>query len=251
MTCWICGAQANSAEHKIKKSDLIRSYGRGPYSGANAPVHLIDQTQTNIRGPKALKLKYKPSLCTTCNNQRSQPWDLAYDQFIAWVLENEDLVLRRRLLDFADIFGPAFPELQLSLFKYFVKSLGCRFVDAAIQVPEDLVSLLPKEHFVTALKISFSVNEDLLLLPKASRDTWLAKGDMGAWNGEETLPKIGYSWHESVSWLTVKYWYGIAPDRNFGSPWIANSQFVYLGSYSPLDADQRVRFADRSQEQDS
>jgi len=49
--------------------------------------------------------------------------------------------------------------------KYFVKSFGCRLVDAGEPVPRDLVELLPRESFRTKLAITFCVNEDVLLLP--------------------------------------------------------------------------------------
>jgi len=44
---------------------------------------------------------------------------------------------------------------QRNLFKYFVKNLGCRLVDAGELVPPDLVELLPRESFTTKLKITF------------------------------------------------------------------------------------------------
>ncbi len=239
--CWICGAVANSSEHRIKKSDLVRVYGRGPYSGPSAPVHVTSKRQENVRGPKAAGLKYKPSICAACNNRRSQSWDIAYDRFVSWVLENEADVLKRRLIDFGDVYGSGFPDEQCNLFKYFVKSFGCRLVDAGVVVPEDIVSLLPQKHFITALKISFAVNEDLLLMHKSDQRAWLAKGDLLQWNCKDSVPSIGYSWHESVSWLTVNYWYGIEPDGAYGCPWIANSKFLYLGSYRSLSAEQREK----------
>ncbi|WP_267116877.1 hypothetical protein [Xanthomonas sacchari] len=208
----------------------------------------MHERQTNIRGPKSSKLKYKKTLCAKCNNERSQPWDKAYDSFVSWVLDNEEEIIRRRLINFETIFGSSFAEGQLNLSKYFVKSFGCRFVDAEIPVPADLVELLPLEHFLTALKISFAVNEDVQLLPKKSRDRLLAKGEMAAWDSEDNDPSRGYTWDEGLSWLTVKYWYGVAPDGELGCPWIANSKFLYLGSYQPLSEMERTQMLLRLQE---
>ncbi len=50
--CWICNSPADSAEHKFKKTDLIRLYGRGPYEGDRELLHLKDYLR-KIRGPKA------------------------------------------------------------------------------------------------------------------------------------------------------------------------------------------------------
>lgn len=168
---------------------------------------------------------------------------MAYDRFVSWVLDNEELVLKRRLVDFQDVYGSSFPEDQCNLFKYLVKSIGCRFIDAGLEVPWDLVALFPQERFTTALRISCAVNEDLLLMPKGSRDTWLSKGDMRAWSCQESDPKIGYDWHENVAWLRFNYWYGIEPDGNYGNPWIANSRFLYFGSFHTLTRDERAEFA--------
>jgi hypothetical protein len=32
--CWWCGAPADSREHKMKRSDIVREYGKPPYTGA-------------------------------------------------------------------------------------------------------------------------------------------------------------------------------------------------------------------------
>jgi hypothetical protein len=99
--CWICSAPADSGEHRMKKSDMVRAYGKGPYRGGAAPVHVFDGVQTAIQGPRSNTLKYEPSLCHNCNTTRTQTFDRAYDQFISWVLTNEDVVLTKRFINFA------------------------------------------------------------------------------------------------------------------------------------------------------
>src|SRR6266487_2214875 len=86
-------------------------------------------------------------------------------RFMSWLWDNEAVVLHKRLINFEDVYGPAFEEGQRNLFKYFVKSLGCRIRDAERSVPLDLIALLPKPQFRTALKITFAVNEDILSFP--------------------------------------------------------------------------------------
>lgn len=166
---------------------------------------------------------------------------MAYDTFVRWVLENERTVLARRLIDFVDVYGDKFGSSQCDLFKYFVKSIGCRLANASVSVPRDLIALFPEEHFITALKISFSVNEDVLAMPKKTQRNWLGKGDMLVWKDKVGSSGPAYSWHESVSWLTVSYWYALEPDGQFGCPWIANSRYLYLGWYQPLPAEQRAK----------
>jgi hypothetical protein len=144
------------------------------------------------------------------------------------------------MIDFAEVYGASFEEAQRNLFKYFVKNLGCRLADTGELVPPDLVELLPRERFTTKLKITFCVNEDILLLP-AWRSDFLGKGDLVAFSAQEDpFIATSYQWNEHVSWFTVYYWYGRSPEGGLGPKWIADDQFIYLGSWSPLTPDQRA-----------
>jgi 5-methylcytosine-specific restriction endonuclease McrA len=91
--CWICGAPADSAEHRIKKADIVRAYGKGPYKGDSAPVHFRDGIQTAIQGPRSERIKYQKSLCHACNTTRTKPLDEAYDRLMSWLVANEKIVL--------------------------------------------------------------------------------------------------------------------------------------------------------------
>ena len=191
-------------------------------------------------------VKYSPSLCGPCNSTQTQAYDLAYDRFVSWVLENEEAVLYQRFINFAEVYGADFEKSQRNLFKYFVKSFGCRLVDAEAPVPADLVALLPEKSFRTALKLTFCVNEDILLLPQETRSVFLGKGDLIAWASKDA-PTIhtGYSWNEHVSWFTINYWYDHHPEGNMGSTWIADGQYLYLGSIQPLSPKERVEFLEK------
>lgn len=234
--CWICGASADSSEHRIKRTDLTRVYGAGPYRGDFAPVHVREGIQRPIRSPGAATLKYQPSLCRRCNTASTQPFDRAYERLIEWLFVNEASVLRIRLLDFGDIYGHDFEDAQRDLFKYFVKSFGCRLVDAGREVPRDLVELMPKEEFATRLAITFCVNEDILLLPPW-RSGFIGKSDLVEFVSSESTPS--FQWKEHVSWFTTCYWYALSPESRLGPKWIADAQVVYLGSWSPLTEEER------------
>lgn len=245
-TCWICGGNADTSEHRIKKADLVRAYGKGPYKGPAAPVHVRAGSITPIQGPRAGIVKYSPSLCGPCNNAGTQAFDRAYDRFIKWVMENEAVVLNRRFIDFAEVYGSDFEGEQRDLFKYFVKSFGCRLVDAGEPVPDDLVALLPQKSFRTALKVTFCVNEDILLLPESTRSVFLGKGELTAWVSEsDPSIKNGYTWHEHASWLRVCFWYDKQPDGYLGSTWIADAQYIYLGSSHPLSPEDRAEYIEK------
>jgi hypothetical protein len=241
LTCWICGAVADSAEHRIKKTDLVRVFGRGPYKAPFAPVRERQGILTPIQGPGSAVVKYAPSLCHRCNTTGTQAYDKAYDSFIVWLFANEEAVLHKRIIDFKEVYGNNFEDSQRDLFKYFVKSFGCRLISARQSVPSDLVALLALEIFYTALKITFCVNEDFMLLPVSTRSSYIGKGDLTGFVASEAPSVLqGYAWDENISWFTVCYWYGVQPEGGTGSTWVADTQHVYLGSLSPLSPEQRA-----------
>jgi hypothetical protein len=252
MKCWLCGAPADSAEHRFKKADLIRAHGKGRYKGPSALVHVRSGVVSPIQGPRSSMLKYEQSLCHSCNTARTQPYDNAYDRLIDWVMENEQAALRKRLINFEEIYGLSHEEYQLNLFRYCVKSFGCRLVETGQTVPKDLVDLLPLTSFRTGLKITFSVNEDVLLLPEQDRVGFIGKGELMC-RRSRTAPSIihSYVWSEHVSWFTICYWYGCEPEGGLGSTWIANSQYVYLGSHAPVPVEQRAEFLHKLQNRSS
>jgi hypothetical protein len=245
-SCWLCGAPAGSREHRLKKSDIVRAYGPGPYRGDHAPMHVRGDDRRVVQGPNSNRLKYAPSLCEACNTTRTQPYDRAYDRFTEWVFRNESLVLRRRFINFGEVFGEHWAEHQLHLYRYFAKSFGCHLVEAGLPVPVDVVELFEKATFRTDLWLSFAVNEDIVLMPPEDRNGFIGMAGLLAWI-DRADPSVvnGYEWNEHVSWLSTIYSYGAPPDGDLGSPWVANAQHVYLGSFAPLSDEQRAKFEER------
>jgi hypothetical protein len=198
---------------------------------------------TNIPGPNSDALRYSKILCVDCNTTKSQPYDTAQQIFLDWLFRNETLVLQRRFINFQEVFGEDWQTSQRNLYKYFAKSFGCRLIEANHSVPDDIVALFPKRTFQTGLRLSFSVNEDIVLMPHQDRNGFIGKGDLfGMAHRTQPTQLTGYYWDEHVSWLTVVYWYNEWPDGNFGSTWVADSQHIYLGSHSPLPAEMRAEF---------
>ena len=244
MICWICNnCEASSKEHIIKKSDIKRAYGQGSYKGGSAPVHVKNGAMNHVQGADSKLLKYKESLCHHCNNTFTQPFDRAYDTFVDFVYNNSDEIVRKRFIDFSEVYGERFEEGQLDLYKYLAKSFGCRLADAGESVSNDVRELLYKRNFQTGLRISFAVNEDVLILPSEHGNSFIGKGDLLAWpDANDKSINNSYQWSEHVSWLFIWYWYNSHPDGSLGSTWVADNQFVYLGCSKPLDCEERERF---------
>jgi hypothetical protein len=220
---------ATTSEHRLKQSDIRSRYGKGPYHGANEVGHYRGEKMTKVQGPNSHALKYQPNLCGTCNSTTTQPFDISYEKFQKWVHANENKVLRRRFIDFFEVFGDSFETDQLNLYKYYVKSFGCRLNEAGINIPKDLIALLPETTFRTGLRLTFWVNEAKLEMPKIDRDTFIGKGDLIG------IGDDAYNFNEYVSWLTVEHWYLSDPEPTLGSVWTANARVVYLGAHNPFD----------------
>jgi hypothetical protein len=120
--CWWCGAQADSREHKFKKTDLRRMWG---------DEHLIhgggdSERLAIVRGANSSLVKFRANLCARCKNQRSQPFDLAYDQFAGYVWSHPGSLWFRRYVDMAKVYGDSWPSSVPNLARYIVKHVGCR-----------------------------------------------------------------------------------------------------------------------------
>jgi|LGVC01.1.fsa_nt_gb hypothetical protein len=229
MQCWICGNNANSGEHKIKKSLVAKTYGE--YFENSKVLHLKNNRFSEIQGPNSKKIKYDQTICTNCNNSLSQPFDMAYDQFFDYVQNNPLSILEKRFVDFHEIYGNNYKQSQLDLFKYLVKLFGCDLVSVGHTVPSDLSVLFDKQHFKTALKISFSINEKKLYAEDPNH-FGMGIDPLIVNQISRTNPKpIGYKWGMFFSFLQISFWYNFIPDGPYGAPWIADSRYVYLGIF--------------------
>src|SRR5438094_7653973 len=104
-TCWICGAIADTGEHKVKRSLLVALHGSAPYRDDRQVSHARQGEVVPLRGPNAKQVKYRNVLCANCNNSRTQPFDVAFDTFAKHALAYEEHIVRSRMIDFADVYG--------------------------------------------------------------------------------------------------------------------------------------------------
>jgi hypothetical protein len=63
-TCWWCGHPADSREHRFKRTDIERIFGRGPYrDGRTLVKHGEDGRQSDVTGAKSKVFKFEPTMC--------------------------------------------------------------------------------------------------------------------------------------------------------------------------------------------
>jgi hypothetical protein len=131
-TCWWCGSPADSREHKFKRTDIERGFGRGPYRDDRTLVrHGHHQRPTDVTGSKSKAFKFEPMICARCNGERSQPFDTAYDQLMDHLFANEAAILESGEVDLRGLYGAEWESKGLDLARYFVKHICCRLANVA------------------------------------------------------------------------------------------------------------------------
>ncbi len=135
--CWWCGSSAPlTREHKFKLSDLKRMKPEEGlvWVGADRMRDI-----TTIR--RGSLVRFEPGICAKCNNERSQPFDNAYQAFSDFIWCRSAL-WRRRSIDMADIYGSEWAECSRLLGRYVAKHLGCRMAHERYPVPTSLGAFL-------------------------------------------------------------------------------------------------------------
>lgn len=246
--CWICGAPADSREHKIKRSDLVRAFGNGPFKDDGGLLHFIDgQSPRELQGPNSNRLKYEPVLCGDCNSNRSQPWDKAYEAFIAWVFQNERATLASRTINLCEVFGGPEQAVQSSphLYRYFVKAFGCRLASAGYRVPPHLIAILSEDDFLTNLLLTFAVHKAVFALAPEHRQM-LGVGGLVRLDSRSMGQMERYVFQVNVSWLVIGFHYDIETQPEAGIPWVCATPIINLGEIEGAPLDELIECARRN-----
>ncbi len=242
--CWICGSISGSREHKIKRSDIVRAFGDGPFKNDGGLLHFVDgQPPRELQGPNSKLLKYEPVLCGECNSNRSQPWDKAYETFVNWVYKNERITLARRYIDLNEVFGEEVAVNScLSLYKYFVKAFGCRLASADYTVPAHLVALLSKDSFQTKLRITFDVYKAVFAMAPEHRHM-LGLGGLVRMDSVSMGQMERYYFQLNIGWLVIGFHYDTENLVVVDAEWAPDSTRVDLGIIEGPTLDELIECA--------
>ena len=126
--CWICGAPADSAEHMVKASDFRSVFGKVTQK-APAFRHSKDKPNVPVRGAQAENLKFAPSLCSFCNNARTQPHDRAWEKFSMFIRTSRPPLIAGSRIPLQQVFPGTVKQSMLNVHLYFLKLLGCYAVE--------------------------------------------------------------------------------------------------------------------------
>jgi hypothetical protein len=128
MKCWICGADADSGEHVIKASDLRSVFG---HVSAQHPLYLSTDLRRNqrVKGQRADILKLNARICGKCNTQRTQPYDLAWEQLSRYLRSRKRVLKPNERIGLHKVFPGSVKRSMVGVHLYFVKLLGCHIAE--------------------------------------------------------------------------------------------------------------------------
>jgi hypothetical protein len=124
----------------VKASDFRSVFG---HVSQQTPVFRHSKQQRNqvIRGAKACSLKFRPSICSYCNNDRTQKHDRAWEVLSAAIRMHRPPLKRGARLPLEAAFQNRSIEEMLNVHLYFVKLLGCYAVEYAVPLPVETLAV--------------------------------------------------------------------------------------------------------------
>ncbi len=131
MDCWICGDPATTGEHKTKQSDLRAFLGKPSQA---QPSYYHDKKVRNrpIGSFKGDFLKSPSRLCAPCNNDRTQPYDRAWERMSDWLRMRTPPVRAGNFVRGDRVYPIAATEEMRNMHLYFTKLTGCHLTEAGL-----------------------------------------------------------------------------------------------------------------------
>lgn len=141
--CWICNAQANSGEHRIKKSDLKLSMSGQPSQSSPIYHRSNGEKKRPIGSLKAEALKFNKSICANCNGSLSQPYDYSWDTLSSYLSTasfntGDELELNK-------VFGSDIDANSINVHLFFAKIFGCSVIESDLNLDLDMLAKCIKE----------------------------------------------------------------------------------------------------------
>lgn len=153
------------------------------------------------------------SHCSKCNNERTQPYDKAYEKFSEYIRNNFKKIKKNGQINFNLIFGKKkSKEMQKNLFLYFNKSFGSQLYKIGLLIPNEIKDvILGKINIKNTLKISIFIGEKGNYLQNLSFDGIFR-------NGKHS----DYLWVQYNGWFSVIYIYN--SDQLKSDEWCGKSK---------------------------
>ncbi|RSD11533.1 hypothetical protein [Amycolatopsis eburnea] len=157
-------------------------------------------------------MKFEKNLCANCNNARSQPFDLAYDEFMTYIREHEDRIVADQSFELSHIFGANWTSRRKLLERYIVKYICCRLAEDRVKIPTSVIEYLddPNQPYPPHLSIWLEIRLDIYDLMKQSNEDGFSGGSL--WKGDmlvnisQSRRTIEEAWSfYGYRWLRINY----------------------------------------------
>jgi hypothetical protein len=225
--CWWCGAAANSGEHKFKRSDLVREFGSGAWTGTDAVSHGSGDRASLVNSSRADRLKFPKNMCRDCNNVRSQSMDTAYDRFADYIVANEEQVLKARGFRWPDVFSDDWKSGRDDVVRFWIKHICTRLATDGVPIDRSVIAFLdgaggPPRHLQLSLVIRLDVVALAIHLREVHGDElggsfWM--GDMACYYSP-SRNVIHEAWsHWGMRWLWLDYRYRLDKAQGSNNFW--------------------------------
>ncbi|WP_344213420.1 hypothetical protein [Kribbella sancticallisti] len=213
--CWWCGSVADSGEHKFKRSDLVRAFGAGVWTGSDAVSHGSGGRASPVKSSRADRLKFPKVMCQNCNNARSQAMDAAYDTFSAYIANNEEQILRDARFQWSDIFTGDWKSGREEVARYWVKHICTRLATEGVSISAEVIEFLDGvRDSPTHLEMELGIRLDIVELAKHLRTVHGEEFGESFWMGDVTCyydpdrNVVEAAWsHWGLLWLRLEYVY--------------------------------------------
>jgi hypothetical protein len=214
-SCWWCGSAADSGEHKFKRSDLVREFGSGAWSGVDAVSHGSGGGASLVNSSRADRLKFPKVMCQRCNNVRSQAMDAAYDEFSTYVVTNEDRILREKRFRWDEVFPTDWKSGRDDVARYWIKHICTRLAAEGVAIHSEVIEFLDglrnsPTHLEMALGIRLDIVELETHMRNAHREEFggsLWMGDMSCYYSANRNVIHEACSHWGLRWLRLEYVY--------------------------------------------
>lgn len=218
-SCWWCGDVATTEEHRIKASTLRRvaRLDDGTAAPGNVFKKSSDYGATLRSLSKGTQIRWRKNLCGVCNSSKSQPFDRAYDDFEAFIVEHIHDVSAWKHLDWQMVYGFAWREKARNLARYFGKQLGCMLATHQLRVPDELIEFLNGADRCPSTCFTLYINPRGVDLHEQMRSDGSADGLSGfvgllestVYQTEGVLSGVDYGYHIGYLWFIAQWRAGV------------------------------------------
>lgn len=220
--CWICGGTADSAEHRLKRSDARATFGT---ISQKHPIflHADEVKNARVQTVNAPALKFRDKLCEDCNTRRTQPFDRAWDRLAKALRRHETAIAEAGGFDFRTILSGSPNDEMLKMHLFFVKlTLGQIVMSGSSVDREPFRQALMNVSALNSLFLKFCIYED------DDPSVFAGQSDVHEWRDPETSEPVGLAWAYIPGAQIELQGLWTAKDRELDGAWRPNSKCSWV-----------------------